>query len=263
MTEIEEKIKVVLEGLGFKEKENKEGLWVKSMSDGFAHFDFRKSEKGRFYVTLSDGKFEDNKLSKKRQEYIDFRKIQNDDTQTETTTKTPKPEYIPPPNDGHDLVLRGNETEISKVVNSRRLDMIAKVAKDGIGEGVLYHDLGKKIGLEPSAELVDMICSDMGGITVDIVEQGMRRHIDPEGNEYNTYYAEVKAKDTISGSEGFGCAEQVIDYDEMKNNGRCFSLTLAVRKAERNAKQRLIPVPRKALVELVKDLIENNRGKGK
>ena len=254
---MEDEKKTILEKLGFEE--TKTNLWEKKTGKDYLYWDFRKILRGKFYVSLNGKDFEAATMSKKRQEYIDFRKIQDNDEPIETSTKAPKPEYIPPPKDGHDLVLRGNETEISKVVNSRRLDMIAKIAKDNIGEGVLYHNLGTKIGYEPSAELIDMICADMGNITVEIVDQGTHRHIDPEGNEYNTYYAIVKAKDIISGSEGFGSAEQVIDYEEMKKNGRCFSLTLAIRKAERNAKERLIPVPRKALVELVKDLIEKNK----
>jgi ribosomal protein S5 len=41
----------------------------------------------------------------------------------------------------------------------------------------------------------------------------------------------------------------------MKNQDRCFSLTKAIRKAERNAKERLIPVPRAAMVQMVKQIL--------
>ena len=69
-------------------------------------------------------------------------------------------------------------------------------------------------------------------------------------------YAIVKEKDLVTGAEGIGTCEEVIDYGEMRNQKRTFSLTKCIRKAERNAKERLIPVPRKALVELVKELMK-------
>jgi hypothetical protein len=110
--------------------------------------------------------------------------------------------------------------------------------------------------MEPSAELIDMISREMGGIETEIIETKMNTHFNEEdGATYRTYSAIVRAKDMFSGTTGLGSAEEVIDYDEMKKTGRSFALTKAVRKAERNAKERLIPVPRKALVELVKDLI--------
>jgi len=255
---MKDEIKTILEKLEFTEK--KTDLWEKKIGKDYAYWDFRKILNGRFYVSLNGKDFESADLSKKREEYIDFRKLQGGDGgKIENDISTAKPTIVQP-NNNTEIVLRGNETEISNVVKSRRLDMIAKVAKDNLGEGILYHNLGPKIGFEPSAELVDMITADMGNIETTLTEHGMNRHIDPDGNEYNTYYAIVQAKDTLSGTVGYGSAEQVIDYEEMKKNGRCFSLTLAIRKAERNAKQRLIPVPRKAMVELVKDLIKKNKG---
>ena len=129
-----------------------------------------------------------------------------------------------------------------------------------MGEGILYHNLGKSIGLEPSAQLIDMIVADMGGIKTEIVESGLRHHIDIDtGDEYQTYYTVVRATDTVTNTTGLGSSEEIIDFKEMKEKGRTFALTKAIRKAERNAKERLIPVPRKALVELIKDLMEKNK----
>lgn len=252
--------KIILEELGFEEK--KTGLWAKPVTGGYAHWDFRKTVKGRFYVSFDAGGFEEGKKAKDREEYIEFRKMENGKEHIDTDTKIP--EYIPPKhNNDHELVLRGNETDIARVINSRRLDMIAAASKamgkDGVGEGVLYHNLGSKIGFEPSADLIDMIACDMGGIETKIVESGMHQHIDiTTGEEYQTTYAVVHAIDTIKGTVGIGSAECVIDYDEMKKTGRSFAFTKVLRKARRNAIERLIPVPRKALVELVKDLIKNN-----
>lgn len=258
---MKDEIKTILEKLGFTEK--KTDLWEKKVDKDYLYWDFRKIQKGRFYVSPNGSGFEPASESKERDEYKDFRKLQEGDGESgveKAKLQLAKPTIVQHNNNNTDIVLRGNETEISNVVKSRRLDMIAKVAKDNLGEGILYHNLGAKIGFEPSAELVDMICADMGNIETILTEHGTHRHIDPYGNEYNTYYAIVQAKDTLSGTVGYGSAEQVIDYDEMKKNGRCFSLTLAIRKAERNAKERLIPVPRKAMVELVKDLIKKNSG---
>jgi len=254
--EIDEKKKILLEGLGFEQ--TKTNMFKKVLDNGDAAFwDFRKTEKGNFYVSLKDGDFMKDEDAKQLSEYTDFRKP-NSVQKTKPTLN--KPVYVPTNVPSESVVLRGNEDAIANVVKRRRLDMIAKVAKDKLGEGILYHDLGDKIGFEPSAELIDMIASDMGDIETTVVEHGTHRHINPEtADEFNTYYAIVKAIDKATGTTGYGSAEQVIDYDEMKKNGRCFSLTLAIRKAERNAKERLIPVPRKALVELIKTLIMENK----
>ena len=47
----------------------------------------------------------------------------------------------------------------------------------------------------------------------------------------------------------------------MEKTGRSFAFTKVLRKARRNAIERLIPVPRKALVELIKDVLKNNAKK--
>ena len=256
---MKEEQKVLLEGLGFEQTKDK--LFKKVLESGDSAFwDLRKIEKGTFYVSIKDGGFMDDELAKQLPAYLDFRNIHKSDVNQKSRPVLNKPVKIPVSNGSNAISLRGNETEISRVVQSRRLDMIKAVSKDKCGEGILYHNLGAKIGFEPSAELIDMISNDMGDIETMVVEHGTHRHINPEtGDEFNTYYAIVKATDKSTGTTGYGAAEQVIDYDEMKNNGRCFSLTLAIRKAERNSKERLIPVPRKALVELVKNLIKENK----
>lgn len=257
---MDKKIVDCLEEMGFKEKQNKKNCWVKEIdSDHYAYWDFSKLAKGRFYVTKS-GNFESDLDAKARDEYKTLRDLQKGNGKESLDA-----EIVAPNNgNGGEIVLRGNENDICAVVKSRRLDMIASVAKDKIGEGILYHNLGKSLGMEPSAELIDMITADMGGITTEVVEHGLRmlRDIDNGGKEYQTCYAIVKATDTVKGTTGLGTCEEVFDYKELEKNGRTFALTKAIRKAERNAKERLIPVPRKALVELVKTLIEDNKKNG-
>lgn len=251
-----------LKELGFNEQ--KKDHWVKEIdNDLTAFWDFRKSVKGRFYVGLKGGGFESDLVSKARDEYINFRDIQNGkDDDNIVVTPGYKVKDNPSVLHSKDIVLRGNESDINRVVSSRRLDMISKVSKDGVGEGVLYHNLGRSLGMEPSAQLVDMITADMGNIYTEIVESGMHRHVDiNDGSEYQTYYAVVRATDTVSGTSGLGTSEEIIDFDEMKKQGRTFALTKAIRKAERNAKERLIPVPRKALVELVKNIMSEHKNK--
>lgn len=254
---METKIIDCLEQMGFNEKQNKKNCWVKEIGDDqFMYWDFNKLSKGRFYVTKS-GNFESDLDTKTRDEYKKLRALQDGNGKEPLDA-----EVVTPSNgNGGDIVLRGNENEICNVVRSRRLDVIAKVAKDHIGEGILYHNLGKSIGMEPSAELIDMITADMGSITTEILEHGLRIHRDIEdgGKEYQTCYAIVRAVDSKKGTTGLGSCEEIFDYDELEKNQRTFALTKAIRKAERNAKERLIPVPRKALVELVKSLIEDNK----
>ena len=57
-------------------------------------------------------------------------------------------------------------------------------------------------------------------------------------------------------------AEQIIDFEEIEKQQRTFARTLVIRKASRNAVERLIPIPRKAMVFLIrKKLEEHNKEK--
>jgi hypothetical protein len=266
----EDKKETILEGLGFTEHTNKKGLYQKTTNEQIMNWDFRKNPKGRFYVSEIGGGFIPAPQAKQLEEYIVLRQqIKNGDN----GNNTPKMDTITriQTNNGGNgqktnelMELRGTEKDIMNVVQKRNLDLIIKASgnQKKPGEGILYYD--KKIGgfqlIEPSVELVDIISAQMGNITVEIVEKGTRNHTDMNtGETYQTYYCVVKAKDTLSGSEGLGSAEEIIDYKEMAKTGRTFALTKAIRKAERNAKERLIPVPRKAMVELVKEILENHQ----
>ena len=235
-------------GMGFVM--DKPDLWKKDIVGvGVGYWDFRKLKKGRFYVSNSNG-FLDDEAAKALDEYRVYRADNKDDTSLDVGQNV----------SSKDIVLRGNESSIINVVKSRRLDIIKQCSKDKSkpGESILYYDI-PKIGLEPSVELIDMICADMGSIEVSIIDKGINRHIDESsGDMFLAYFAVVKARDLVSGAEGLGSAEEIIDFDEMKNQGRSFALTKAIRKAERNAKERLIPVPRKALVQLVINLLKDN-----
>jgi hypothetical protein len=162
--------------------------------------------------------------------------------------------------------MRGTEDKIVRIMDAKlHLDSIINASKDQkkLGEGILWHELkfhrkNKKneiieiIHQEPSVELVDMIAQDMGHITTEIKEFGQNLLEDPNSSKkYLTYYCVVEARDLLTKTTGLGASEQIIDFSEIEFNGRTFARTNAIRKAERNAKERLIPIPRKALVALV------------
>jgi len=241
---------VALEGMGFIK--TKDDLFRKEIDCGTAFWDFRKTKRGKFYVSKSDNTFLDDALVKELDEY----KIVRHGGFKPASKIKPVGSDSLMVQESLDLI-RGGEESIRDVIMKRNLDLISRVASDGVGEGILYHNLGNSIGMEPSAELVDMISSSMGCIRTELVEQGMHRLISPDGEEYQTYFAVVRAVDDKTGASGLGTAEEVIDFKEIVKTGRTFSLTKAIRKAERNAKERLIPVPRKALVELIKEIISN------
>ncbi len=155
------------------------------------------------------------------------------------------------------LERRGTEARIQEVLGSRRLEAIMETAKDGLGENVLYHDLGKE-GLWPSADLVDMITADMGGIQETIVKVERLVLQQPGGPRWDVYEATMEALDTRTNKRTVGQATEVIDWEELKR-GRSFAKRKAIRKAARNAKLGLIPVPRKALCTLVRRVLTEYR----
>ena len=118
-----------------------------------------------------------------------------------------------------------------------------------------------------SAALIDLVFADIAGWAwkktkgrkFDDIDCGVGDYSIEEGvistEAFILDFESGTIRDKVTGSTGLGSAESVMDFDEMDKNKRTFAMTLAIRKAERNAKERLIPVPRKALVELVKDLI--------
>lgn len=255
-----------VEELGFEEKEDKPGLWYKDLGDDKTGFwDFRKNkQRGRFYITIPGG-FMDDKEAKVTEEYTYVRQELKSKPQPskKPAEKREKPVPVKKPEDSKAVTLRGTENDIMALMNSIRLDSIIEVAKDGLGEGVLYHDL-KALGMEPSVAAIDMITADMGNIETEIVDIGMHRLTDEDtGDSYLTYYAVVKATDKTTGTTGLGAAEEIIDFNEMKNSGRSFSRTKVLRKSERNAKERLIPVPRKALVALIKRMLKEHKNRSK
>jgi len=218
---------------GFEEKEGKPGLYYKSLGANKACFwDFRKEKKGSFYVTIPEGYLSRDE-AQEMDEYLFVRGKESKDVEKKKVKKPLKGKLSvgKPLSNERAVTLRGTEDDIISLMSSIRLDSIIEVASDKLGEGVLYHDLGPKIGLEPSASAIDMISADMGNIETDLVEIGMHRIIDEDGDgsSYLTYYAVVKATDKATGTTGLGAAEEIIDFEEMGKSGRTFSRTKAIR----------------------------------
>jgi hypothetical protein len=273
----EDELPTFLEGMGFEADEEKQGLFKKKILDGATAFwDFRKTQKGNFYVTDAfedGGEFWKDKDAKQLSEYVEVRKALGGEEKKKPEMKEqPLPSSIAPSSTslmikGSDT-MRGTEMEVSRLMDTKlQLDSIiaASEDKDKPGEGLLWHELvfGKKTHKEPSVELVDMIAQDMGHITTRIVDFNMNTLEDPNTHKkYLTYYCVVEAVDGVTKTSGLGAAEQIIDFNEIEHNGRTFARTNAIRKAERNAKERMIPIPRRALVELVIRKLEGHQKKG-
>lgn len=161
-----------------------------------------------------------------------------------------------------EIVLRGSEDDITRVIKARRMDLIIEASEDKKepGKGILYYD-EPKIGVEPSAQLIDMISCDMGNIETEVVMLEEKHHVNQiTGFSVDTYCAVVRARDLLTGASGLGTAEEVINWGDWtrEKNPKSFALTNCIRKAERNSKERILPVPRKVIVTLIKKLIQEH-----
>lgn len=265
-----------LKELGFEEKEDKSDLWFKYLGDNkYFHWDFRKTKKGTAYVSMRDG-FMDEKEVKAMNEYTYIRQeIKEPKTaKKEKPSAKPIPEektkaLVPASDKKAEGLLRGSERDLIRLMDVRiQLDSIidASVDKKKLGEGLLWHELkfGNRIHVEPSAELVDLVAQDMGNVSVKIVEFDTNILEDPNSmKKYATYYCVAEATDSVTNTSGLGAAEQIIDFDEIEKQKRTFARTLVIRKASRNAVERLIPIPRKAMVFLIRKKLEEHNKKRK
>ena len=276
-----EKAKLLLE-LDFKETEGKQGLWYKKIDDDTVFFwSFQKTKNGASWCNRNKIKLSES-LKKQMVEYTYIRQeIVTDDQKKDTKPKKQKtgiPADIPKSDEkaivpaGKQKFIRGTERDLIRLMDEKiQLDSIIAASEDPnkLGEGMLWHELtfktkggGVRKSVEPSAELVDMIALDMGQITTKVVEFGTNIIVNPNTNKkYATYYCVVQATDGISGTSGLGAAEQIIDFGDIENRGRTFARTNAIRKAERNGKERLIPIPRKAMVSAVRKKLQEHANK--
>jgi len=257
---IPEETLVKLEGMGFIEKEDKPDLYFKTIGDISFFWDFRKSKNGSAYASRKTEDGFDN-VSREELEQMEEYLVLKPEKQ-----KPPKANFMTVPASDKKAVglLRGSERDVVRLMDHRiQLDSIIEASDDKkkLGEGLLWHELkfGNRIHVEPAAELVDLVAQDMGNIFVKIVEFGTNILEDPNsGKKYMTYYCVAEATDGITKTSGLGAAEQIIDFDQIKNQGRTFARTNAIRKASRNAVERLIPIPRKAMVFLIRKKLEEH-----
>ncbi|GAI48721.1 unnamed protein product, partial [marine sediment metagenome] len=128
-----------------------------------------------------------------------------------------------------EIVLRGSEDDITRVIKAHRMDLIIEASEDKKhpGKGILYYD-EPKIGVEPSVQLIDMITADMGNIETDVTMLENKHHVNEiTGFCVDTYCAVVRARDTLTGASGLGTAEEVIDWRDWtrEKNPKSFALT--------------------------------------
>lgn len=288
---------VKLEGMGFTEKEDKIGLYTKSIDDVNFFWDFRKAKTGSAYASrfMGEGEGFDNiprDELEQMEEYLILRPGKKPDVEKKKVKETPekgirkpdeKPEVktkamVPASDKKAEGLLRGSERDIIRLMDVRmQLDSIIDASSDKtkLGEGILWHELVftrknkqgkliKTIHVEPSVEFVDLMAQDMGNVSVKIVEFDTNIIEDPNSHEkYMTYYCVAEATDGLTLTSGLGAAEQIIDFNEIKTKGRTFARTLVTRKACRNAKERLIPLPRKAMVFLIRKKLDEHSKKRK
>lgn len=266
-TNTPKELTITLEGIGFEETQTKQDLWRKQIDDETTFWwDFRKNKKGNCWCNRSGHSIPDDDM-KQMDEYTVVRGVETKKP-TEKKKIEVKKEQIsteiieakPRPIEN----IRGTSKDITRLMNTKmQLDAIIEASSDKkrLGEGMLWHELkfGGKSHLEPSAELVDLISLDMGHIKTEIVDFGTNVIEDWDSGEmYHTYFCVVKATDEISGTTGLGTAEGVIDTAELSKNKRTFARTNVIRKAERNSKERLISIPRKAMVVLIQNILQDH-----
>ena len=101
---MEDKIIDKLKEMKFEESKSKQDLWGKPDGGDYLNWDFRKSERGRFFVVLSDDTFEKDDLTKQRPEYVGLRQVQDS---KEPETKPEPPVFEPVDQEGKiNLVIK-------------------------------------------------------------------------------------------------------------------------------------------------------------
>lgn len=98
---MEDKIIDKLVEMNFKESETKQDLWGKPDGGDYLNWDFRKSDRGRFFVVLSDDSFEKDKVSKERPEYVALRQVQD----SKEAEAKPEPPVFEPVDDSGKINL--------------------------------------------------------------------------------------------------------------------------------------------------------------
>jgi len=266
-----DKAKLLLE-LDFRESTEKHGLWFKHIDDNTVFFwSFQKVKKGTSWCNRDRVKISDEEKKSMveytyiHQEIIDGQKTETKEKKTRITTPKSDEKALVPAD--RQKFIRGTERDLIRLMDEKiQLDSIIAASSDKkkLGEGMLWHELkfGDKTSVEPSAELVDMMTLDMGSINTKIVEFDTNILEDPNSHKkYLTYYCVVEAMDGVSRTSGLGAAEQIVDFTDITSRGRTFARTNAIRKAERNAKERLIPIPRKAMVAAVRKKLQEHADK--
>lgn len=231
----EHDILVFLEGMGFEADGVKKGLYRKTLDDGTnVYWDFRKTDKGSFYVPNGDGDgFWLDCDAQQLPEYVEVRKVLGGE---EKTPMRRKAETVAPKKEETSvLAVLDRKDQAYDLINQRDDDQVLLEIQGGFLEEFVYSfptREGKVTGLSWAG--VKEVARQMGNISV---EECDIRETDV------SWQIKCKAKDLTRNVTMFGVAEQSKKL-LLKGGGEVVdmhSLSKAVSRAQRNAIRGLIP----------------------
>jgi hypothetical protein len=223
----EDEIQVYLDGMGFEADENKKGLYKKTVGGRILCWDFRKTTKGRFYVSVIGNGFLSDEEARQLPEYVEVRKALGGEEKPPKKKEEPKPAQA--------LSVLDSKTQAFDLMNQRDDSQVLLEIQGGFMEEFVYSfptKEGKVTGL--SWVGTKEVARQMGNISVedcDIMETD------------TTFRVKCRAKDIKRNVTMFGVAEQSKNM-RLKSGEQqvdMHSLSKAVSRAQRNAIRGLIP----------------------
>src|SRR4030042_588825 len=234
----ENEIQTFLDGMGFGADENKQGLYKKQLNNGSTAFwDFRKTQKGSFYVTDSyedGGSFWKDKDAKQLNEYVEVRKALGGEAK-EKKQITTGPVNATPGQEIKSLSILERKDQAFDLINKRDDEQVLIEIQGGFMEEFVYSfptKEGKVTGL--SWVGTKEVARQMGNISVedcDIMETD------------NTFRVKCRAKDIKRNVTMFGVAEQSKKMKLRSGDEQVdlHALSKAVSRAQRHDIRGLIP----------------------
>jgi len=228
---MKKEISIKLEGMGFKETQTK--LFTKQLNDTlWAYWDYRKTEKGNFYCSNTDGGgFMSDKDAKELDEY---KIIRDPDFKTGKTIQKEQ----------KDLQVLDNKNQAYDLINQRDDDQVLIEIQGGFLKDFIYSfptKEGNVTGLSWAG--VKEIARQMGNISIEDLEIT---------ETPDTYRVKAKAKDITKNVSMYGVTEQSKQITTKSGTkiDDLHALSKCVSRSQRNAIRGLIPE------NLIKAMIE-------